>query len=213
MQRDRAEEKRDRVIAAVVDATEQLCHCGFTAGYIDRTVSGFQCSSKQTSQVVFRSKLYGTADTTASIVTTHINRWISAEVSVVILGLIVAIDPLCPIHISSFSDPECQVATSPLPVATTITPNTMNSTSVPHIRSYTETIIAGVIVGIVILAIAAAVVVIAVLIRRDCFQLLHLPAAAGSLCTTECHHLVETECPRYVLKMCVASYTLSEECS
>lgn len=166
LQRDRAEEKRDRVIAAVVDATEQLCQCGFTAGYIDRTVSGFQCSSKQTSQVVFRSKLYGTADTTASIVTTHINRWISDEVSVVILGLIVAIDPLCPIHISSFSDPECQVATSPLPVATTITPNTMNSTSVPHIRSYTETIIAGVIVGIVILAIAAAVVVIAVLIKR-----------------------------------------------
>ena len=40
------------------------------------------------------------------------------------------------------------------------------------------------------------------------FAKLYLPAATGSLCTT-----VETECPRYELKMCVASYTLSEECS
>ena len=156
MQRDRAEEKRDRIIAAVVDGTEQLCNCGYAAGYIDSTVSGFQCSSNQASQVVFRSKLYGTADTTASTIITHIDQWMSGEVSVVVLGLILELDPSCPVRISSFGDPECQVAT--------ITPNAMNSTTAPLLRSYTEAIVPGIVVCIGVLAVA--VVVITVFIRR-----------------------------------------------
>jgi len=152
LQRDRVVEKRDRVIAAVVDAAEQLCQCGFTAGHIDSTASGFQCSSNQNHQVVFRSKLYGTATINASEIITHINWWISGDVSIVVLGLILEIDPTCPVLISSFSDPECQLATSPPSGTSATTP--------------TEAIAAGVVVGIVIIAIAVVVVVIVVIIRR-----------------------------------------------
>ena len=107
----------------MVDATEQLCHCGFTEGHIDSTASGFQCSSNQNHQVVFRSKLYGTATTNASEIITHINWWISGDVSIVVLGLILEINPTCPVLISSFSDPECQFLTSP-PSGTSATTST-----------------------------------------------------------------------------------------
>ena len=62
--------------------------------------------------ILFHSELYGTVATTASRVKTRINWWLSGEVSV---GLILEIDPSCLVHISSFSDPKCQFATSPLP--------------------------------------------------------------------------------------------------
>ena len=175
LQRDRVVEKRDRVIAAVVDAAEQLCQCGFTAGHIDSTASGFQCSSFQSSLVLFRSKLYGTASRTASEVIADINQWISSDVSIVVLGLILEIDPTCPVLISTFSDPECQLATSP-PSGTSVT----TSTEVPSGTSTTtstEAIIAGVVVGIVIIAIAVVVVVIAVIIirrRRSSWKLRHM---------------------------------------
>ena len=145
LQGDGAVEKRNIIIAAVVDAIEQLCNCGYTAQYIDSSGSGLQCSSNHPSQVVFRSKLYGTADTTASEVTTHINQWISSDVSIVILGLILDIDPTCPVQISSFSDPECQTATSPPPGTG---------------ATFAGAAAAGVVVCIVIIAIAVVVVVI-----------------------------------------------------
>ena len=145
-------EKRDRVIAAVVGATEQLCQCGFTAGHIDSTASGFQCSSNQNNQVVFRSKLFGTATTNVSEVINHLKQWTSSHVSIFVLGLILEIDPTCPVIISSASDPECQLATSPPSGTSATTP--------------TEAIAAGVVVGIVIIAIAVVVVVIVVIIRR-----------------------------------------------
>ena len=157
LQGDRTEEKRNIIIDAVVDATEQLCRCGFTVGYIDSAASGFQCSSNQPSQVVFRSKLYGTADTTASEVTTHINQWISGDVSIVILGLILDIDPTCPVQISSFSDPECLIATSPPPGASA--------------ASSAGAAAAGVVVGVAIIAIAVVVVVIVVIIKRRSLSL------------------------------------------
>ena len=133
MQRDRVDEKKDRLVAAVVDATEQLCQCGFTAGHIDNTATGFQCSSNQNGQVVFRSKLYGTSTTNASEVITHISQWISGDVSIIVLGLILEINPTCPVLITSFSDPECQFPTSP-PSGTSATTST-------------EFVAAGVVVG------------------------------------------------------------------
>ena len=183
LQGDRTEDKRDIIISAVVDAIEQLCNCGYTVQYIDSSGSGLRCSSNHPSQVVFRSKLYGTADTTASEVTTHINQWISGDVSIVILGLILDIDPTCPVQISSFSDPECQIATSPppgtsatSPPATSPPPGTSatsppatspppgtSATSPPPgtgAATFAGAAAAGVVVGIVIIAIAVVVVVI-----------------------------------------------------
>ena len=74
---------------------------------------GLWCGNKWTlNLILFHSELYGTVATTASKVKTHINCWLPGEVSV---GLILEIDPSCLLCISSFSDPKCQFATSPLP--------------------------------------------------------------------------------------------------
>ena len=132
-------------MTAVVNGAEQLCRCGFTAGHIDHGVSGFQCSN-QVNQIVFRSKLNGTVTTNASTLTSYIHQWTSSGVSITVLGLILDVDPMCPVHISSFSDPECVSATD---VSTTA-------------------IVGGVVTAVCVIAITVivAVVVVAVVIKR-----------------------------------------------
>ena len=126
----------------MVRATEERCHCGFTAGHIDSTVSGFQCSSSQQNQIVFRSKLHGTEDTNASTLISYISQWTSSDISITVLNLILDIDSTCPVRISSLRDPECDA----------------------EMRSFpTEAVVAGVVVSVVILTIF---VVAVVLIKR-----------------------------------------------
>ena len=128
------------VVSAVVAATEERCHCEFTARHIDSAVSGFRCSSSQRNQVVFRSKLHGTEDTNASTLTTYISQWTSSDTSISVLNLILDIDPTCPVRISSLRDPEC--------------------------GSFPTEIVAGVVVSVVILIISVTFVVALVLIKR-----------------------------------------------
>ena len=146
LQRDQLDEKVNSVVSAVVRATEERCHCEFTAGHIDNTVSGFRCSSSQQNQVVFRSKLYGTKDTNASTLTSYISQWTSSDISITVLNLILDIDSTCPVHISSLRDPECEFV---------------------EIRPFsTEAVVAGVVVSVVILTISVTFVVAVVLIKR-----------------------------------------------
>ena len=134
----------------MVDKTEQLCRCGFTAGHIDHAASGFQCSENQRNQVVFRSKLYGTVTTNTSTLINHIQQWVSSGISIAVLGLILEVDPTCPVHISSPSVPECAVTTSPSSPGTDTLP-----------------IIAGAVAGTgVVIVIAITLIVIAVVIKK-----------------------------------------------
>ena len=130
----------------MVAATEERCHCGFTAGHIDSAVSGFRCSSSQHNQVVFRSKLHGTEDTNASTLMTYIRQWTSSDTSITVLNLILDIDSTCPVRISSLSDPECEF---------------MEMRSFP-----TEAVVAGVVVSVVILITSVTFVVALILIKR-----------------------------------------------
>ena len=130
-------------MTAVVNGAEQLCRCEFTAGHIDRGVSGFRCSN-QHNQVIFRSKLNGTVTTNASTLTNYIHQWTSSGISITVLGLILDVDSMCPVHISSFTDPECVSATD---VSTT-------------------SIVGGVVAAVCVIAITVIVVVVAVVIKR-----------------------------------------------
>ena len=151
------EEKRNRIISAVVDKTEQLCQCGFTAGHIDHAVSGFQCSENQRNHVVFRSRLYGTVTTNASTLINHIQQWVSSGISIAVLGLILEVDPTCPVHISSFSVPECAVTTSPSSPGT-------ESVTVSPIHPTIESLLAGVAGGISLFVIAVVVIIIVIIV-------------------------------------------------
>ena len=126
----------------MVAAIEERCHCGFTAGHIDSAVSGFQCSSSQQNQVVFRSKLYGTDDTNASTLTTYISQWTSSDTSITVLNLILDIDSTCPVCISSLEDLECEM------------------------MSFPTEVVAGVVGSVAILTISVTFVVAVVLIKR-----------------------------------------------
>ena len=136
----------------MVNGAEQLCRCGFTAGHIDRGVSGFRCSN-QHNQVVFRSKLNGTVTTNASTLTNYIHQWTSSGTSITVLGLILDVDSMCPVHISSFTDPECASVTD---VSTT-------------------SIISGVVTAACVIAIAVIVAVVVVIKRqRTSYELRNL---------------------------------------
>ena len=141
----------------MVENTEQLCHCGFTAGHIDHAVSGFQCSENQRNQVVFRSKLYGTVNTNASTLTNYIQQWVSSGTLIAVLGLILDVDPTCPVHISSFSDPECALTTPPS------SPGAQSNTVSP-IHPTIGSLFAGVTAGIVVLVIAVIVITIVIIV-------------------------------------------------
>ena len=141
----------------MVDKTEQLCQCGFTAGHIDHAVSGFQCSENQHNQVVFRSKLYGTVTTNTSTLINHIQQWVSSGISIAVLGLILEVDPTCPVHISTFSDPECAVTTSPS------SPGTESATVSP-IHPTIESLLAGVAGGVSLFVIAVVVIIIVIIV-------------------------------------------------
>ena len=141
----------------MVENTEQLCHCGFTTGHIDHAVSGFQCSENQHNQVVFRSKLYGTVNTNASTLTNYIQQWVSSGTLIAVLGLILDVDPTCPVHISSFSDPECALTTPPS------SPGTQSNTA-SSIHPTIGSLFAGVTAGIVVLVIAVIVITIVIIV-------------------------------------------------
>ena len=126
----------------MVAAIEERCHCGFTAGHIDSTVSGFRCSSSQQNQVVFLSKLHGTEDTNASTLTTYISQWTSSDTSITVLNLILDIDSTCPVCISSLEDLECEM------------------------MSFPTEVVAGVVGSVAILTISVTFVVAVVLIKR-----------------------------------------------
>ena len=127
----------------MVNGAEQLCHCGFMIGHIDHTVSGLQCSN-QHNQVVFRSKLNSTVTTNASTLTNYIHQLTSSGNSITVLGLILDDDSMCPVHISSLTDPECVSATD---VSTT-------------------SIISRVVTAMCVIAITVIVVGIVVVMRR-----------------------------------------------
>ena len=142
-----------------MNSTEQLCHCGFTAQNIDHTINGFQCPSNQHNQIVFRSRLYGTTTTNASTITNYISHWASNNMSIAVLDWILYIDSMCPVHISSLSDPMCTATTSPPPGTDS------NNVSPTHLS--TGAIVAGVVVAVVVvIAITVTVVLIVVVIRR-----------------------------------------------
>ena len=78
--------------------------------------------------------------------------------SIAVLGWILDIDSMCPIRITSLSDPMCTATTSPPPGTDS------NIVSPTHLS--TGAIVAGVVVVVVVIAITVTVVVIVVVIRR-----------------------------------------------
>ena len=126
---------------------EDLCQCGFTIQHLSD--SEFQCLI-DLSEVTFRARLHGTAQTTSSELIGYIEQWIAGGGSVLVERVRHFTDSTCqPVEISSFSDPECGTTTDDTQAA-----QSDNSAA----------IIGGVVAVVLIIAIVVAITIVVIVI-------------------------------------------------
>ena len=129
---------------------ETLCQCGFTIQHLSD--SEFQCLT-DLSEVTFRARLHGTAQTTSSELIRYIEQWIAGGGSILVERVRHFTDSTCqPVEISSFSDPECGTTTDDTQAAQS---------------DNTAAIIGGVVAVMLIIAMAITIVVIVILVLKN----------------------------------------------
>ena len=111
MQNENANSKVEAVSAAIVSNINQRCQCGLSHKNITDGV--FRCFSSSPQAVTFRAILYGTAKASSSEIISLIEEWISIDVTIPVLSVLINIDSRCTATISSFDDGECQLNSKP----------------------------------------------------------------------------------------------------
>ncbi len=160
VQKDNLVGKRDSIVSTITTEIEKLCVCGFTSDDIDSTVSGFQCSDNP-GAVIFRGLVHG-GEKQATEIVSYLQQWVSSNVFITALGLILEVDPMCTVLVQSLSDPECEVDQDPSSGSTNSQePPTVDPTS--EDGSSTAAIVGGVL-AVVVFIIIVAVVVIAIIV-------------------------------------------------
>ena len=133
---------------------QQYCHCGFVH---DRVIDGvFKCFSDSPQAVIYRAALRGTANATITELISHIEQWIVEEPTVTVQRVLLTIDGLCSVAISSLTDKaECPS-------------NSIQSQNPSSFESNIEIIIGGLVSLVVVTIIAAIVIVSFILLRKHC---------------------------------------------
>ena len=135
-------EKLDDITNAVSKALTDSCSgCGITNNIID--IQSLNCFRNSDTYVTYQARLEGTSETDSGSLTSLIEKWVSGKPSISVTGILMTVDPDCPVAISSFSEGECSSTTAP----------TSSSSS------DTVFIIGGVVVVIFILLIAIIIVI------------------------------------------------------
>ena len=130
----------------MVQNTEQLCQCRFSAEHI--TGDAFQCFANSEQQVTFRARLHGTAQATSSQLLTNLETWVAqVDSTIAVQGIRLDVDNSCPLAINNFGDPEC--ATEPAQLDSS------------------GAIVGGVVSVLVVITSAVTLVVIAILVIRN----------------------------------------------
>ena len=137
----------------MVQNTEELCQCGFSAEHI--TDDAFQCFPNSDQKVTFRARLHETTHANSSQLIEGIELWVNTGTSIAVQGVRMNID-ICPVAISSFGDPQCLDEMSQ--------PTTDEPTSQSDFSS-TAAIVGGVVT--VVLIFAVTVIIIAALVTKN----------------------------------------------
>ena len=136
----------------MVQNTEQLCQCRFSAEHI--TGDAFQCFANSEQQVTFRARLHGTAQATSSQLLTNLETWVAqVDSTIAVQGVRLDVDNSCPLAINSFGDPECAED-----VTLTTEPAQLDSSGA---------IVGGVVPVLVVIILAVTLVVIAILVTKN----------------------------------------------
>ena len=96
--------KEDDLLNAITDGVEKSCQCGFSTTYF--ATGGFECFQESADRAVtYRTNLLapnGSVDFAEQI-----SLWLSTGPSVQVAGVLLNLDNMCNLIISSFGDPEC----------------------------------------------------------------------------------------------------------
>ena len=128
----------------------------------------FSCFKESLSFLTYRARLEGTSATNSSSLISLIEAWVrGGGASVIVTGVLMAVDSQCSVTISFPSDPECSKpsppSNEPKPSLTLTLPPSMTAGS-----DNTTAIIGGVAVAIVlIIVVAIVIVVIAALVLKN----------------------------------------------
>ena len=101
--------KIEDISAAITSNINQLCQCGLSHENITGGV--FRCFSSSSQAVTFRTLLHmhETTKASSSEIISHIEQWISNDITIPVQSVLINVDSRCTVTISSFDDGECQL--------------------------------------------------------------------------------------------------------
>ena len=152
------EEKLTDITTAIIHQMTFLCtDCNITGDIIDN--QDLTCSMKSPSYVIYSARIKATFNTDRITLISMIDEWIDSDdmvVTIITTGIVLTINPLCPVIISSHNDEECLSVTTP-----TSEVSTNNDEMIP-----TSTVI---LMGVMILMILAFIaIILAIIIKHRC---------------------------------------------
>ena len=148
---------------AVLTQLRSVCaNCGITDDIID--MPSFVCYPESPTHVTYRARLEGTSQTDSGHFISLIEDWVGGGASVIVAGVLMAVDTECSVAISSLSEPEClRMPSTEPPTIPSPSPITESDQVTDTESPNTAAIIGGVVVAIIlIIAITIAIVVIVI---------------------------------------------------
>ena len=133
-------QKLDDITNAVLKALTDSCtECGITNNIID--IPSFLCYPKSHTYVTYRAILEGTSEIDSGSLISLIEKWVSGRPSISVTGILMTVDPECPVAISSLSEEECLLIkpTSTAPTTSATGDRTSISQSSSTTSSITDT--------------------------------------------------------------------------
>ena len=155
-QRDHSIQKLEDVTNTVQKTLSDLCMCNITSDNIDDEF--FTCFDPSSLYVTYRARLSCVPD--SHILVSYIEDWVSGGASVLVQGVQIRLDTVCPVSITSFGDGECSESPTPA-TSQSSSDNTSTTRSTTDNTASTTTDNTAAIIGGVVVAI---VLIIAVLV-------------------------------------------------
>ena len=140
---------------------ESCTECGITNNIIVKP--SFLCYPDSHMYVTYRARLEGTSEIDSGSLISLLEKWVSGRASMSVTGILMTVDPECPVAISSLSEEECLIIKPTATTSTTapMTSSTGDSTtsSSPQSSSVNTAIIGGIVAIIFIIALVVVAII------------------------------------------------------
>ena len=165
--------KLKEVTEAALEQLAVTCtDCASTSDVIKR--QSFACYVDSPTSVTYRARLLGTSETDSGSLISLIEKWVSGGLSIVVNGVLMAVDSECSVTVLSLSEGECS-STPPLPTTNSNVTTTDNTSTADTAASTADagSIIGGVVAIVFIIAVTFAIVaiVITLIVKNHCGKL------------------------------------------